>query len=285
MRVGLIPRIYEAEYDLDEVVELMADPLPGDRLSWQGVKISIDGYYGDLSARQHAPYAGTRDSYGRWRIDAATLADRVLDSHRRGLRVCLHANGAAAVDAALDAYEHALSTVPCADHRHRIEHFGNEVLTDEQVRRCRDLGVVVVPNPPVWRTETPHVRRHLAGNPDFRPLNLRRMVDAGLLIGLAGDNQEPLEPLASVAALATRLLEDGSVDQPDQAVTPWETLRIYTAVNAWLGRHDRSGVLAPGMDADLVWVDADPLAAPVPEIANIAVRGTMVAGRWEYGGE
>jgi hypothetical protein len=113
-------------------------------------------------------------------------------------------------------------------------------------------------------------------------MNVRRMLDAGLPVALACDNEEPIEPLASVGALATRTVEDGSVDQPDQALTPWETLRIYTAVNAWLGYHDRAGVIAPGMRADLAWVDADPLAAPVEEIASIGVRGTMVGGVWEY---
>src|SRR5258705_13615553 len=100
----------------------MADPLPGDRLSWQGVKISVDGYYGDLSARQPVPYDGTTDHFGRWRIDASTLNRLVLDAHGRGLRTCLHANAAAAVDAALDAFEHALMKAPRDDHRHRSEH-------------------------------------------------------------------------------------------------------------------------------------------------------------------
>jgi len=61
-------------------------------------------------------------------------------------------------------------------------------------------------------------------------------------------------------------------------LTPFEALSAATRTPAaYLGRGAESGTIAVGKDADLVLLDADPLAS----IANARrIRGTMLRGRW-----
>jgi imidazolonepropionase-like amidohydrolase len=63
----------------------------------------------------------------------------------------------------------------------------------------------------------------------------------------------------------------------DAGMTPFEALRSATLASArWMGMADSVGSIRPGQVADLVLLDADPLAS----VANLArVRGVMVRGR------
>ncbi len=57
-------------------------------------------------------------------------------------------------------------------------------------------------------------------------------------------------------------------------------LRSFTAEPAWLaGEEALRGRLAPGLAADLVVLDRDPLA----DLAGARVTATMVGGRWVHG--
>jgi len=52
------------------------------------------------------------------------------------------------MDMILDAYEKALSKRPRLDHRHRVEHLGNWMMTPERVARSKKLGILPIANPP-----------------------------------------------------------------------------------------------------------------------------------------
>jgi predicted amidohydrolase YtcJ len=60
-------------------------------------------------------------------------------------------------------------------------------------------------------------------------------------------------------------------------------LRWYTRGSAALSFDEsRRGQLAPGMLADLIVVEPDPLRAPASELRDIRVRLTVVGGRVVY---
>lgn len=286
LRVGLLFRIHESDIPLDDVVSTgWRQPFGSEWVRFQGVKISIDGYFPAGSARFSEPYADEPDNVGTMRIDPEELNALVLRAHRAGLRVCLHANGDVAVDAALDAYEKALADTPRTDHRHRIEHFGNFYCTRGQMARLRGLGVVAVPNPPVLHERVRHAERRLGAARAGRPLAVRDMLDEGLNLAVASDGVglRPLDPLAAIAALVTRRSGDGAVYAGDQAITPWEAMRLYTVANAWLGFEERDkGSITAGKFADFAVLSADPVTSAPDEIASISVLGTMVGGQWKY---
>jgi predicted amidohydrolase YtcJ len=60
-------------------------------------------------------------------------------------------------------------------------------------------------------------------------------------------------------------------------------LDAWTAAPAWLaGEEHERGRLAPGLAADLVVLDRDPLAGE-DALREASVLATMLAGRWLHG--
>jgi predicted amidohydrolase YtcJ len=83
--------------------------------------------------------------------------------------------------------------------------------------------------------------------------------------------------------LVTRECLDGKVRGPDQAITPEETLRMYTIDSARTQfRENEIGSLEPGKFADLVVLDGDPLTVQPSRIGSITVLGTLLSGRVVY---
>jgi hypothetical protein len=67
-------------------------------------------------------------------------------------------------------------------------------------------------------------------------------------------------------------------------VTVEEALLATCVAPAWLEHAEsRRGRLRPGMLADLVVLDRDPLTCPPEELPELSVVATMVGGRWTYG--
>jgi len=71
---------------------------------------------------------------------------------------------------------------------------------------------------------------------------------------------------------------------PDQKLTPAEALRGFTADAAWAGFMEQEvGRLAPGLRADFVLLDADPLSVPADRLPAIRVLSTWVDGERVFG--
>ncbi len=103
-----------------------------------GVKAWSDGSNQAGTRFQREPYLG-RESRGALNYSPAELADIVLRAHQDGWQVGVHANGDAAIDVTIDAFERALRTDPRTDHRHRIEHCS--ILRPEHIERMAALGL------------------------------------------------------------------------------------------------------------------------------------------------
>jgi predicted amidohydrolase YtcJ len=66
---------------------------------------------------------------------------------------------------------------------------------------------------------------------------------------------------------------------PDQKLNPLEALRGFTSGAAWAAfMENEVGRLVPGLRADFVLLDADPLTAPAKSIPRINVLSTWVDG-------
>jgi predicted amidohydrolase YtcJ len=94
-----------------------------DHLRIGAVKMFSDGALTARTAAMTEDYADRVLWRGFLQHDPEVLRERVLAAHAHGWQVAVHAIGDAAVDAVLDAYEHAQRTAPRPDARHRIEHW------------------------------------------------------------------------------------------------------------------------------------------------------------------
>jgi len=205
------------------------------------------------------------------------MVRRAADAH---FPVAVHAIGDAANRAALDAFAATRDVWQSAGLRPRIEHA--QLLAAEDVARFGQLGVaasVQFSHAPSDRDLADRLWERNAGAYAYRSL-----VDAGALLANGSDAPvEELDPLVGIVAGVLRTLDDRPPWRPEQAVTVEQALRASTVAPAWLERQERRrGTLAPGMLADLVVLDRDPLDCPPEELRDVRVVATMVGGRWTY---
>ncbi len=115
----------------------------------------------------------------------------------------------------------------------------------------------------------------------------RSLLDAGALLANGSDAPvEELDPLAGIVAAVLRTLDERPAWRPEQALTVEEALHATCVAPAWLEhQEERRGRLRPGMLADLVVLDRDPLNCPTEELRGLTVLATMLGGRWTFAAE
>jgi predicted amidohydrolase YtcJ len=211
------------------------------------------------------------------RDELEEVVRRAADAH---FPVAVHAIGDAANRAALDAFAATRDAWEPPGLRPRIEHA--QLLAPEDVARFAEIGVTAS----VQFSHAPSDRdladRLWEGRPGAYAY--RSLLDASAVLANGSDAPvEELDPLAGIVAGVLRTLDERPPWRPEQAVTVEEALRASTVAPAWLeGQEHRRGTLAPGMLADLVVLDRDPLACAPPELPRMRVLATMAGGRWTH---
>ncbi len=220
------------------------------------VKLFADGSIQGHTGALRDGYFDQPEERGRLFWQQCELVETLATLRAEGRQVATHANGDAAIDLVLDAYEAALGEGRAADHRWRIEHA--QMARLDQVRRMADLGVL--PSFFLNHVEVFGDRhRDLFLGPE-RAANIspaRWAQGLGVVFSLHSDAPvTPPEPLRSIATAVSRRTSSGAVLGPDQAVDPDVALRAYTSWAAWLGRCEAAvGSLKPGAWADAVVLD------------------------------
>jgi predicted amidohydrolase YtcJ len=278
VRVRLYYRVHESPLSLDWLVALgIRHGLGDDWLRILGIKISVDGFCIFRNAAVYEPYAGEDDNCGLLRIEPRALCELVATANSQGLNVAVHAVGARAVDAALDAFEAAGTPIAGP---HRLEH-GYVDVDRPRLRRARDLGLAWSVQPAFlcayereWSTVFEPVRRR-------RLMPLRTGLDLGLPVLFNSDFPcAPFDPLDGLRhAVAPRTTDTGATEN----VTVREAWRAWATTPAEVAGDRGLGRIETGSLADLVVVDGDPFDDGA-DAGSIAVRATMLDGEWAYDG-
>ena len=239
-------------------------------LRFGGIKIFADGSIGAQNAAVSEPFIG--GGTGELNHEDAELVSMIRDAERTGWQTVVHAIGDRAIGQVLDAHE-TVGTDPTL--RHRIEHF--ELPQEKQLARAAKLGLCVSMQPNFignWSgPESLYVDR-LGAERDRASNPLRRVVDEGLPLAFGSDGM-PVSPLYGLHWAANG-------PYPDQRLTAEEAIERYTAGGAWFGfEEDIKGRIEPGMLADLVVLDEDPLLRP-ERIEERTVEMTFVGGERVY---
>ncbi len=247
----------------------------GDELLRLGyVKAFMDGTLGSRTAR-------LLDGSGVEILSRDAFADVVGRAAEAGFPVAVHAIGDQANRDALDGFAATRDAWQPRGLRQRIEHA--QLLAPGDLGRFAELGVtasVQFSHGPSDRDLAEHI---WAGMTD-RAYAYRSLLDTGATLVNGSDAPvEELDPLQGLRAGVLRTLDDRPAWHPEQAVSVQAALEATTVTPAWLARdEDRRGRLAPGMLADLVVLDRDPVACPPEELAHVRVLGTMLGGSWTH---
>jgi predicted amidohydrolase YtcJ len=262
----------------DNLTELERLKIPhalGDDLLRAGyVKTFLDGTLGSQTAR-------LMDGSGVEITTKADFEEIIRRSAEAGFPVAVHAIGDRANRDALDAFEATRDAWAPKRLRHRIEHA--QLLTDEDVPRFAELGIAAS----IQFSHAPSDRDiadELWGESTRRAYASRSLLDAGARLCNGSDAPvEELDPLAGICAGVLRTLDGRDAWHPEQRIPVAAALEACTVNPAWLAYDEhRRGKLEPGMLADLVVLDRDPLVIAPEELPGVRVEATMLGGRWTY---
>ncbi len=228
----------------------------------------------DNAVRARAmPYTG----WAGFAYDAALprelLKTVLLEAARRDIRVLSMGKDL------LDLYEEVNRVVSIRDRRWVIEHIST--LTQDEIHRMRDLGVVVTTHTNRYLSKEGKILRSRVGAArEDEIVPLRGLLDAGIHVALATDNVPPslFHPIWQAVARLDRY--SGRVIAPGQRLSREEALRAATIEGAWLTFEEgEKGSLEPGKLADLVVLSDNPLTCDEARIKDITAEMTIVGGR------
>ena len=265
------------------------EKLPGnDRIRINGVKAwhdgSIQGYTGYLGAPYHVQPAGKNDYRGYPTRTRDELVNMVARWHKAGMQAAIHANGDAAIDDVLFAYEKVLGGK--TDARFRIEHC--QTPREEQLDAMKRLGITpsfFVGHVYYWGDR--HRDIFLGPTRAARISPLKSALNRGIRFSIHNDTPvTPVDPLLLVWNAVNRTTRDGQVLGAEQRIGVMQALRAVTSDAAWQNFDENTrGSIEEGKAADFVVLDRNPLNVPPMEIRNIAVTETIVGGEpvWKKG--
>ena len=249
-----------------------------------GWKIVSDGSNQGRTGLQREAFVGS-GSKGMAYIEVDELNQAVEKRLREGWAVCVHANGDAAIDRVLDAYERArdLGLDPGA-RRCRIEHCS--ILHDEQIERMADLGV----SPSFLIGHVYYWGRAFVD--DVFGLEKASLLDRtgaceakGIRWTLHSD--DPVTEMGALRcienAVTRTMWRSDALLSEQECISVSAALRAQTIDAAWQCHSDHEvGSLEVGKFADFVVLDEDPLAVDPRGLGDIKVNETWVNGKQVY---
>jgi len=207
-----------------------------------------------------------------------------------GWQMTSHVTGGGALDILLDAYEAANRIKPIVGRRFVATHAN---FPDERaIGRAKNLGVAFDMQPAWLYFDGPALKDVFGPERMKHFLPLRSLIDAGLVVGGGSDHMirfdprlstNPYDPFFEMWMAITRKMTDGNVLNPEQRISRFEALKMWTWNNAYLEFSEKeAGSIEPGKLADMVVISKDFATCPEDEIKDIEALQTIVGGRVVY---
>jgi len=285
-RVSILPRVIESMIESKSLIELgLITGFGNEWLRVGGVKMSIDGGITGRNACFYDPYEDDEHNHGIIRIQQDELNETVRKCHDAGLRCCVHAIGDRAFDMALNAYESAIEKSPRKDHRHRIEHMGNWLATQERMQRMVRSGLVAIPNISIGYYVGDAILDCVGEKRLTKAFPFRTLLKNGVIIAGGSDSPGywPVDPLRDIAACVSRKMRWGEVWVPEERITVSEAFAMHTTTASWVGFEENDkGTLEVGKLADIAVLAEDPFEIQPERIKDLKVEMTIVGGEVKY---
>lgn len=214
---------------------------------------SIQGYTGYLDKPYHVPPGDDPEYRGHPIQSREALTEQVIELHKAGYQIAVHANGDAAIDDILYAYRKAQEAFPRNDARHRIEHA--QMAREDQLDAMKELEITpsfYVSHTYFWGDQ--HWETFMGPERAARMSPLQSAEDRGIKFSIHLDTPvTPMSPLQAVWSAVNRTTRSNEVVGAEQRITPIQALRAVTIDAAWQNfEEDIKGSIEKGKYADFV---------------------------------
>ncbi|WP_373486524.1 amidohydrolase [Blastomonas sp.] len=255
-----------------------------DRLRLNGVKLYLDGALGSRGALLKADYADAPGQRGLAFVGDTQLLNMMSRAAMDDFQVAAHAIGDAANAQVLGAIEQLADDYK-GDRRWRIEHA--QIIDPLDVPRLARHGIIASMQPVHQISDRLMTEARLGPDRLAGAYAWKTISDAGVKLAFGSDTPvESPDPFAGLAAAITR---EGADGQPFGGWQPQERLSRVAAIDAFTRSaafagfaESRFGTLQPGMRADFVLIDTDPLLSSPTDVRNTSVVETWVGGLRRY---
>lgn len=258
------------------------------RIDTNCVKLYTDGAPMARTSRMLEPYEGDPHNFGAWTIPPEQLKQLVQRFDASGLTLKIHATGDESARAALDAIGAARRANGWSGALHEVAH--NSFVAMSDLQRGRAIGATFEFSPFIWYP-TPLedvLTRKTVGDVRMERVHpVRDAIDAGALVVGGSDwpFTESVSPWLGIETLVTRRTPGGG----DRAVGEKEAISLREAIDMFTvnaatarGVRDQLGAIEPGLIADLVVLDRNPVRIPITEVHRTRAKRVFIEGELVY---
>ncbi|WP_154654772.1 amidohydrolase [Solimonas variicoloris] len=252
-----------------------------------GCKVTVDGSPQGKTAWFTTPYrtggpGGEKDWKGEPSIPVDAIRAMVKTCYDNNLQVLMHGNGDAAIDFLIATHKQMAGADLAKDRRTVCIHC--QFIRPDQIADFAKLKII----PALFTDHTfffgdTHVANRGPEQAAFIS-PMKAAIDAGLRPTNHTDAfVVPIDQMMTVWTAVNRQLRSGGVLGPDQRITPYQALQAITSNAAYQYREEATkGSIAPGKQADLVILSADPTKIAPQAIKDIKVIETIKGGKTIY---
>ena len=244
------------------------------------LKLIGDGSLGSRTAFLRAPYTDDPQTCGIVDYTQEALDALVLQAHRAGMQVAVHAIGDGACDRVLNAVEHAQAVCPRRDARHGIVHA--QITDRQQVARMAALGMHAYIQP-IFLDYDAQIVRSRVGSRAEEAYPAASLLLSGATLSSGSDSPvEPPDVLAGIQCAVTRrgYLHPGDAPYlPHEALSLSDALRSFTSFGAYASFEEHiKGRIAPGFLADFTVLGQSPFETAPQALHAIPVTAVFLGG-------
>ncbi len=242
-----------------------------------GVKLFVDGSIQTNTAAMLAPYHNKPDFKGEPVMSQGDIEDAVLKYHKHGDHISVHANGDAAIEAVVTAFEKAQKLYFREDPRHMIIHCQTAHKT--HIDRMKAAGVI----PSFFGM---HVHYYGDRHMDLflgkeRAARLNPFGDADRAdLDFTLHTDTPVMPpwtMESIGTAVTRKTKKGVVLGEDQRISPELALAAYTTMAARCSYSEMDrGSISDGKLADFTLLSQDITQCDPDAIKETKILKTII---------
>lgn len=267
--------------DAAEAVKVIIEQFGGEkkdgRVCGGALKMFADGTFGSRTAYFTEDYHDQPGERGMLVKNLEFLKQLIFSAHDEGVQVAVHAIGDRGVAEMVDIFLEAQKSLGKKGLRHRIEHAG--MIAPELFSKIREAELILSFQPSFIVSEGSWMKTRV-GERLSRVYPIRSAIDGG--IPVCGGSDSPIEDPNVMAGVWGTVIRDGFT--ADQALSVFEALSLYTRWAAFASfQEGLRGTITPGLPADLVVLDKNPLTVPPESLRDILVMRTVIGGEtvWE----